>query len=154
MAKFKNLILTEIGNTTDGYDYYLVKDENKVSASFKTRENNYVVEILKRDSDSWALVDFGVGPGMDASPTDEGVQFKVIATIMNIVKEVWEKRNKFFDGTIKGFSFFSTAKPDEDLGNTSRDRLYKKFIKKQFPNAKIKKAGESYKIMPASSNTK
>ena len=148
MARFKNLVLTELGNTTDSYDYYLAKNGDKVSGSFHTSENKYLVEISKRGP--WLLFNFGIGKHMSAGVTDEGAQFKVMATIMDIAKEVWEDRDEFFGGEIRGFFFDSVAKPDEEPGNTVRARLYKKFIKKRFPNVDIEKSGGSYKVIPTS----
>lgn len=161
MAKFKRLVLTELGETSKGYQYRIsTSSPGVVTWTFYTEKHPYIVEIQVSKSnwevpDKWLIVDFGVGTEiMDASVTDEGEPFKVMATVMNIVKETWERREKLFPGeNLDGFFFDPVAKPEEHPEDTSRARLYKTFIKKQFSGAEIKKLGSSYGVIP-SSNTR
>lgn len=151
MAKFKRLVLTELGETSKGYQYRIsTSSPGVVTWTFYTEKHPYIVEI--KVSSEWLIVDFGVGTEiMDASVTDEGEPFKVMATVMNIAEETWERREELFPGEdLDGFFFDPVAKPEEYPDDTSRARLYKTFIKKQFPNAEIKKVGSSYGVIPPS----
>jgi hypothetical protein len=85
---------------------------------------------------TWLYTTFDTDDDRVFRVTDEGNQFKVVATVMEIAEFVWKSRNDFRNSDkIKGFSFDS--KP-------VRQKLYKKFIKHRFPAAEtyVGSAGE------------
>ena len=139
MAKFKDLILTELGNTTDTYNYRMNgQGRETVEYEFKTPNHKYFV-IIKQVLD-FIEVEFETQrTGMDA--TNEGNQFKVMATVLEISKEVWRRREELFDSYVDKIKYYPSDTPDEqDNGvedRNKRDKLYQTFIKRQFPNAKV-----------------
>ena len=139
MGRFKDLILTELGETTDTYNYRLdFERDGKLIWKFKTESNTYKVTIAVdvRDND-WLIIGFtAVG---DTGLTNEGKQFEVSATVMEIARETWERREEFFSGEQVGFEYIPIPKDDEpdSKDTTARDKLYRTFIDTQFPDAKV-----------------
>ena len=142
MPKFKRLVLTELGNTTEGYNYRVksAKGYESVGYEFRTPDNLYTVRGY-RDSDEYIEIGFNTD-GTDglAGTTNEGEQFKIMATVLDISKEIWELRYEYFEAAdlLKGFMYSGYHKPDEDFDEISqRDKFYRQFIKKQYPSADI-----------------
>ena len=144
MAKFKKLIyeiaLNELGSTTDAYDYYLEREPDaildKVEWKFKTPEHTYLVK--GQTEGKYIKFEFTATDAMGM--TREGNQFNVIATIMKIAKETWERREELFlREDLWGFKYYPITKPDEpdSKDTTARDKLYQTFIRNQFPGAEI-----------------
>ena len=142
MARFKEIILQELGNTSSGYDYRLesAKGYEDVEYSFKTPESTYTVRG-HRYEDEYIEIGFDTDATSGLSgTTNEGEQFKIVATVMNISKEIWKRRDEFYaeSDLLKGFLYSGYHKPDEDFDEISqRDKLYRQFIKKQYPSADI-----------------
>ena len=142
MGKFKRLALTELGETTDGYDYRVksAKGYETVKYSFKTPNYTYTVRG-DRYGDDYVEIGFSVEERESlAGTTNEGEQFKVMATVLDISKEIWELRYEYFEAAdlLKGFLYSGYHKPDEDFDEISqRDKFYRRFIKTQYPSADI-----------------
>lgn len=146
MAKFKRLVLTELGNTTD--TYHLRNTERGVFPrvgeidtrwEFKTENYTYEVSIFNEQPDM-LTVDFWTEE-KNTEMTNEGNQFKVVATVLEAARRTWgliEEYPEDFD-MIKGFAFTPVSKGQETGGPTQRGKLYKAFIERQFPEATIKK---------------
>lgn len=134
--------LTELGNTTDGYDYRVTqaKGYESVGYEFRTPDNLYTVRGY-RDSDEYIEIGFDTdGTEGVAGVTNKGNQFRVLATVLNISQEIWNRRNEFFEEAdrLKGFMYSGYHKRDEDYGEISkRDKFYRQFIKRQYPSADI-----------------
>ena len=149
MARFKDLILTELGNTTDTFNYRLDKaGSGLVKYEFKTPEHEYMVFLHPGLEDSSLKVDFETKENR-YDETNEGNQFKVIATVMEITKKVWQRREELFDSYLSKIEYDS-AQRDKERGTdrNARERLYRTFIKQQFPNAKIVSDGVDTVILP------
>ena len=152
MPKFKQLVLTELGETTDAYRYEFLGNlhGDVVEWKFKTPNQTYYV-IIKQVMD-YLDVEFETEKtGMDA--TNEGNQFRVMATVLKISKEAWKRREELFDSYVDKIKYYPSDTSDEKSGGfegrNKRDKLYQTFIKRQFPNAKIEGDKHSTTVMPA-----
>jgi hypothetical protein len=160
---FKKLIvesvLSEIGDTTDFYQWEPEKaDGSSFKVSFDTENGvTYYVngkQLYQRPD--LLSVDFGVRGGFFGKNggvvmTGEQNQFKVISTVIQIIETAWKNRHELFDESEKLQAIHFTAAPkdgeDED-SLTSRGKVYREFIKTQFPNAKIYREGKTFIITP------
>lgn len=156
MAQFKQLLyeiaLNELGETTEAYDYYFqgVK-AGKAEWAFQSQSHTYEVKFMK--SRKYFRTSFETSE-TNSSVTNEGDQFRVMATIMKIAKEMWDRRHELFEGVggIEGFKYDAIPKPDEEFRDvTSRDKLYRQFVLKQFPNARIRTQNVYTLIIPEES---
>lgn len=147
----------EIGNTTDFYRWEPEKANGRsFKVSFET-ENGvtyYVNGRQKNRRPDLLTIDFGVRRSAPFKKsgvvmTGEQNQFKVISTVIRIVETVWENRHDAFDKSekLRAIHFYASPK-EEESEVTARAKLYKAFIKKQFPNARIHKDGRNYIITP------
>jgi len=138
MAKFKKLVLNELGNTTDGYDWTIEREDSD-GWYFSFYTENYGYNAFFQRHGEWIYTGFDVDdPNLPFSETDEGNQFKIVATIMNMARYVWTNRD-ILEAHVEGFSFESGEK---------RSKLYKTFIRRQFPSAEISKPGYEIKVKP------
>lgn len=69
--------------------------------------------------------------------TNKGELYKVMATVVDIVKYYL----KLTKGRFKSISYTPSKKSNEKGFGTQRDQLYRAFITRSFPGAKIEKAG-------------
>jgi hypothetical protein len=156
--KFANLIkeiaLQELGETTDHYNLHLKNKnlgepvefgsgrEGRVKFMWEFATENYEYKIRMREDFSRPVLDLDFDTKeKGARVTKEGNQFKIVATVIEAAVRTWKiVREK--DAGIGGFKFnpVSKASVDKDIGEvTQREKLYKAFIKKQFPNAKMER---------------
>ena len=150
MSKFKRIILTELGETGDTYDWRLTfEDESQKMYEFYSDENKYelFVESFKAD---FLVVGFGLKNGTFgkkfSAVTNEGNQFKVASTAIEIAEHAWKTRDSLKHGdTVKGFSI--SAPRESDGGPNVRIEFYKKFIKNRFPGAKIRVKGDEMLVI-------
>ncbi len=122
MAKFKNLILKELGETTDTYRLRNVTmglfpriDPPEVDArwEFSTENYNYKVHIFN-EYPEFLTVDFETDKtGTEA--TNEGNPFKVTATVIEAAKRTFDriKEREEYD-LIRGFRFKGVSKQGSD----------------------------------------
>ena len=144
--KFKNLLkdiaLRELGNTTDTFDWRLSYDsETEKVYEFSTPENQYEV-FVESFTEDWLAIDFGIADKdfgeKFSTVTNEGEQFRVVATVLEIAEHAWNRRETMMDGdTVKGFSISTDPR---------RLRLYKTFVKRQFPNAEVKASNDTMSV--------
>lgn len=142
----KKTALREVGDTAEGYDFSVsrsaITDEGKVDYrySFESKEGySYVVQIEQDPHGRpYPEVYFFTVEKLD-DMTGENDPFNVISTVVNCLKHfVEDAKTKGFN--IEAVRFESEPKRSESsFGETARDRVYKQFIKKQFPSAKIEK---------------
>lgn len=139
MAKFKRLILTELGNTTEGYDWN-IETEDPDGWFFSFYTENYGYNAFFQTHGKWIYSGFDLDDSDLPFPeTNEGNQFKIVATIINMARYAWNNRD-ILDVDVKGFSF--------DAGR-KRTKLYKRFIYEQFPDAEVFKSGYEIKVKPS-----
>lgn len=130
----KELALQELGNTTDTYNWRLSFDSDTEKVyEFSTPENDYEVFVETFTKD-WLALDFGLEDkdfGKKFSTvTNEGEQFRVVATVLEIAKHAWDRRETMMDGdTVKGYGISADSR---------RIQLYKAFVKTQFPDAEVR----------------
>ena len=143
--KFAEIILQEIGDTTDAFDWRLTYDSKTQKVyKFSTPENNY--EISVDSYPEWIALHFSI-EGAEFNDkfsitTDEGEQFRVVATVLEIAEHAWNNRHTMMDGdTVNGFLISTDHDP-------RRLRLYKAFIKTQFPNAEMKSSNDTIRVIP------
>lgn len=157
LTKILEQVITEIGDSTKGYDYkidlgkkedllnkggqneYSFKDDNQVE---------YSVDIMNKNG--YLYVEFSI-PYDNPSDSTHGAsnfgdQYKVMGTIVNIIRDVVNLDTR---GSIKGIEYNPTFKSSE-TGSTSkgskksedpinkRDRLYRAYIQRAFPNWNVK----------------
>jgi hypothetical protein len=143
MAKFKNLILKELGNTTDTYPLRTVRREVspyrpdiEYAWEFSTENYDYYIHIFNEYPD-FLTVDFSTDQTGNEL-TNEGNPFKVTSTVIEAAMRTYEQVNEHEKIDMKGFRFKGIPKKgSDDDKNTQRNKLYKTFIKNQFPSAKI-----------------
>lgn len=157
--KFKDLlfeIITELGDTTSSYDWRVYSNTaDKVEFEFKSRENTYKVildQYIPQELD--VSYEYKNEEGRyTIGLTNENNQFRVISTVVSIVKHAWENREKYFreHQSIEGIGFVGSTRDDESFTDdgTARTRLYLQFIKRQFPNAEIDHSIGDVKVYPA-----
>ena len=156
MARFKNLILTELGNTTDGYGFNVDPvSKRKVTFTFKSEQNSYKVDVNKLASKLSVDYYYKTENGKYAiGLTGEKNQFRVIATVVNAVKHAWENKEEYFANPeeITTVGFIGTTKDGESFGDggTARSKLYMQFINRQFPDAEVQRGGGAVKVYPES----
>jgi len=137
-------LLKEIGDASARpYEWYELEDqEDYKSYGFETDQEDYKLEIAVSEGDKErdsAVVAFGTvidddELGYQGSFTDyekvpnKGELYKVMATVVSILKD-FIKKNK----QIK-YIYFKTNKQGDQ---SSRLKLYKKYIQSQIPNAKV-----------------
>jgi hypothetical protein len=151
MGKFKNLILTELGETTDVYDYYFDGKFGDDSVEYKFKTPNYTYSVFFKPDHNFDTLDIQFETDRTrTSVTNEGNHFRVTATILDITKKVWKRREELFDSYLAKIKFNPVPR-DKEYGQdtNARERLYKRFIKKQFPNAKIIDKGKNTIVLPA-----
>lgn len=160
MIKLRD-ILTEIGETTDTYQYIpgrLLRVRNDDPTFFRSDNiftaddgENYTVSIEAygdedEDEGVWEWLPT-VDVAFTADSTGFGAKrdklsqqtFKVMATVVKVIKD-FIKDNPF----VKSFKF-DVSDPNKD-DTTAKAKLYIAFIKKQMPDAKIEKIGGYYKV--------
>lgn len=158
--KFKDLLyeitLTELGETTESYDFRMAgkKVGEEATYKFKTPNYDYIVKASSLTySDEYVEIGFGTESGGDIA-TNEGNQFKVISTVLDIAQDIWNRRDEIFYGPfdssdpLVGIMFSGVYKRDEPYtkDEPARNKLYKTFIKKQFPSAEIRNEGSVTKV--------
>jgi hypothetical protein len=143
MGKFKNLVLTELGNTTDGYDWSTTRPGSEFK--FKTRKYTYIVQVNRIRPKalqisfqvSWEDIDGGKNPF--SMTTNEGDPFRIVATVIDIAKFVWRHKDRFYrDAELLEYMTFEPSAKNRKEGGRQRRKLYLAFVQKQFPNAEIK----------------
>ncbi len=150
----KEITLQELGETTDHYNLRL-KNKNlgepvefgsgregrvKFMWEFATENYEYKIRMREKFSNPVLAIDFDTKE-QGSRITREGNQFKVTATVI----EAAVRTRKMLEGKntgIEGFKFnpVSKASVDKDIGDvTQREKLYRTFIKKQFPNVEMER---------------
>jgi len=142
-------LLKEIGDSSSKpypFDYYDDSGWGRIYG-FDTENYNYTVEILPDDDAANEVsVRFYVpnenDPDIenDTIVTNEGNLFRVMATIVAIMKQDI-KDNPEVDTLI-----FAPSKKAGETDNISRLNLYSKYIKKEFPNAIITKGPRPHDV--------
>lgn len=132
-GSYETKTVTEV---TEG-DFYITK-------SFKTDRGTEYLIIFSPGGwyglKDWDLVEvhFDVrGENFDASYKDRSKKevFKIIQTVVGSAKEVYEKHGDLFDA----FLFFDIEGEYDQEPNNIRERMYKKFIRKNFSNPTIER---------------
>ena len=133
------IFLQEIGESGFSYNFRKLnemEDEDSfiIEYEFDTPENKYTVYFEKYSDESLIEVGFNSKRGAKkiVKPTDEHVTLKVMGTVMNIAKKFRREYSQYKTFRIK-FPWF------DKLNSAKRERVYRLFIKKYFPEVKIKK---------------
>lgn len=153
MILLKNLILTELGETTDSYDWsYDGRKFTKAIYSFYSEDIEYEVSYDKEGDR--IKVEFAPKKGeveqsdqtmtRSSIETNQGNQFRIVATVMDTTKHLWRNKEDIYENgdELTHFVFSRIGKRDDN----PREKLYKKFIKKQLPQAEIKKSGHYFEV--------
>jgi len=157
MAKFKRLALTEIGDTTNAYDWREAKTGERFE--WETENYRYILKIERHNPEEMYVAymidpsdfDWSSGGTPFNAVTNEGNAFRIVATAIDIVKYAWTNRHEIYENSeqIEYISFDGSPKEGETYSNrTSRDKLYMRFIQNQFPNARVKETSGGYRIYP------
>ena len=161
LTKILEHVMSEIGESTKGYDYQLdwgseddiLRSDGHNEYSFKDDKGvEYAVDIFNKEG--YLSVEFSI-PWDNPSDSTHGAsnfgdQYKVMGTIVSIIKDIVDNDT---EGLIKGVEYDPTFK-DSEAGDTwlsvskgtkksqepvnKRDRLYRAYIQKSFPNKKVK----------------
>lgn len=153
----ESVLTTEIGDSTKGYDYQMdwgdeyeiLSSDGHNEYSFKDDKGvEYAVDIWNKEG--YLSVEFSIPYGNPSSSShgtsNFGDQYKVMGTIVSIIKDIV---NNDEEGLIKGVEYDPTFKGSEagDSWSTDtkkaeepvnkRDRLYRAYIQRAFPNKKV-----------------
>lgn len=157
MDRFRNVIrsfvLREIGETRDGYDWELARTDS-FGAYYTFRSDQYRYNVTVEDfMPEYLAIEFELThkhsdefPDRFSAVTDEGNQFKIVSTVISIAKHAWEHRDEIFMEPEKLKGFFIDAAPKEGEDDNIRAKLYKRFVKKQFPSARVEHSDSKLKI--------
>lgn len=148
MGKFKDSVIKELGETTDAYEWrQLRSSEQMYQYQFYAGEIEYevIIEVFMPGylsaefaPDSSQNLDKMPGETRYSMTTGAGSPFRIMATVLQIAKHAWETREDFrWSSDLKGFAFDPSRKKTNQDGPNVRRKLYKRFIQKQFPGAKI-----------------
>jgi hypothetical protein len=126
-------LLKEIGDASLAVPYKKTTDQSNkfghfLSWEFKIGEDTYIVNSEIDDEDGEMSVEFRLSTAGITTRTNKGDQYKIIATIINILKDYTQKHPE-----IVKISYFP-AKSFED--DDQREKLYKIYFDKNFPNWK------------------
>jgi len=148
MAKFKDSVIKELGETTDAYDWrQLRSSEQMYQYQFYAGELEYEV-VIEIFMPGYLSVEFAPDSSQDLDKMPEetrysmttgvGSPFRIMATVLQIAKHAWETKEEFrHSSDLKGFAFNPSTKKTNQDGPNIRTKLYKRFIQKQFPDAKV-----------------
>ena len=130
-----------------GYDWSVQSiHSHGVVYEFETGENEYEV-LIEKVMEKFLGVDFTTtSAGKMTNKTGEGQALKVAATVAHISRHAWKNRNQFFENSeaLKGFSLAPTS--------AGRIKLFRRFIEKQFPSAKIEMISSTDMLVILSKN--
>ena len=165
--------LDEVGDSTNGYDYKedwrdgsgpvgaLTSGGDTSEWGFEDEDGDtYYVVIYSVDG--YLDIDFGMTSSVsNYAETNKGKQFKIMATISNIVKHELSLDKK---GKIKGVSYKPTSKSGENPHTkvtggyadavNQRDKLYRAFISKAIPSAEYSVQGSTvFATIPKNART-
>lgn len=157
MKKFRSVvrsfIIQEIGDTTEGYRWRLENtDRFGAYYGFQSDEYRYGVTV-ENFTPRYLAIEFELDrkhadefPDQFGAITDEGNQFKVVATVVSIAKHAWENRHDIFTEpeTLEGFWIDAAPKEGED--DNIRSKMYERFVINQFPSASVKRSGSEIKV--------
>lgn len=152
MARFQDLILTELGETTDGYEWRTSRPGREFS--FNTENYKYMVEV-SRTRPKALQISFSIGwediegtKNPYSMKTNEGNQFRIVATVVDVTKHVWKNRDAFYrDAELLEYITFEGSGPGEDA--RQREKLYLSFVQKQFPDAEVEEGlGNHIRVKP------
>jgi hypothetical protein len=145
MIKLFDLLL-EIGDSTP-MPYKKIKDNlldrydvRNLSWEFKIGEDTYVVnsDVSKMDDENWGMnAMFGLKTTKyksgDTSRTNKGDQYKIMATIFKILKDYTTEHPEIVE---------LSYEPQKDFeGDEQREKLYKIYVNKNFPDWNYTKMG-------------
>ena len=144
IKKIIESIIKEIGDlSAKSYQYTATTIRNRHKEYHFTTDSglDYNVELYLGQS-GYLVVDFSVGEDYDFSViTNKGELYKIMSTIANIIKNEIKLNNKII-GVV--------YQPSEDKVKSGydkkRDKLYRIFLNKQFPNSKIKTDGSQVRF--------
>lgn len=150
MIKFNDL-LKEIGNTNNPYNWslgsdYVDLDRGKIvyGYNFRTEAGTRYKVDLALDTDGYVDISFKA-KGYDdeyKAITNEGVIFRVISTVVDIVAHF--NSDMLMEGLlgdyIIGYKFSGTGSGSESKKGRQRNKIYKQFLKRQFPNSDFRES--------------
>lgn len=154
MIKLRN-ILKEIGEGTATpykfkYTPRLFQDERKHIRTFTfttDSELNYIVilSINTASEDRYITISvmFKTEDGDFSDVTNKGEQFKIMATVIAIIKKAIELLEEEGKPPVKIIEF---APEKNDESDNRRANLYKAYIQKQLPNAHVDYIHGEYRI--------
>jgi hypothetical protein len=168
LAKLKQFLLQEIGDSTQGYTPKLdYERDGHYEYSFQdSNDIEYAVDVWL-GKDGYLVVDFNVPYGY--SPTDDndednesedeyedneseyavtnlGQQYRIMGTVVKIIKNLIDQSKP---GSIKGIKYHPTYKSKDTFAKgkvgasaknpiNQRDRLYRAYIQRAFPDNEIR----------------
>lgn len=149
----REFVLREIGDTTKTYDWELANTD-RFGAYYTFKSDQYRYNVTVEDfMPEYLAIEFELDRKHSdefsdrfGAVTDEGNQFRVVSTVVSIAKHAWENRHELFMEPEKLEGFFIDAAPKEGEEENIRAKLYKKFVERQFPNARIQRSGSELKV--------
>jgi len=149
----RSFILQEIGDTRKNYRWELVKtDRFGAYYTFESEQYQYDVTV-ENFTPEYLAVEFGLDrryadefPDRFGAVTDEGEPFKVVSTVVSIAKHAWENRHRVFTEPEGLKGFFIDAAPKEGEDENIRAKLYREFVERQFPSARVEHSGSELKV--------
>ena len=131
-------LLKEVGEASatpykvelDFYEPAVGPELGEARYTFKTDSGlEYEVKLLEINKGTRLLVAFKLDDGYYEDETNQGEQYKIMATVVNIVKQHLMKATKIKEIT------FSPSKANST--DQRRSQFYKAYIDKQLPGSKV-----------------
>jgi len=149
----RSFVIQEIGNTTEGYKWKLARTD-RFGAYYTFQTEQYTYDVTVEDfMPEYLAIEFELDrrhsdefPDRFGAVTDEGKPFKVVSTVVSIARHAWENRSELFMEPEKLKGFFIDAAPKEGEDENIRAKLYKRFVERQFPSARVDISGSELKV--------
>ena len=160
--QIQEALIQELGDTTDAYPY---KESYKDVGSehflleyiFETGKGTlYKVRISYKMpmSDEFIYVNFVANQSYDT--VNEGTMFRSIATVIRIISDFWLHISETLSDAAQPFSYihridgfeFSVVEKGVSPQDSARFKIYRAFIKKQFPSATVQVRRDVVSVVP------
>ena len=158
----RNLLIFELGDSTNPYDYRVTEIVPKKYKYIKRFEfesdagHQYEIKFeAVNDRHGTITVDFRVKGQPIKAVTNEGNPYRVMATVIAAARKVWKNKDEIEDAfdnpniaSYPVLGFFFTPIGTDFKKVEQREKLYKAFIRSQFPNAEINKNNYGIEVIP------
>ena len=156
MRRLKEMVpfISEIGDTDSTVDFRFTDFSSKPGHMLvRAKADELDLEVTAGYSDAHtfsetheglAVVNFDRG-GEYKDTVDDGNHFLTVATVLDVIDEIWQRRDEI-EIDLRGFRFSGAG--GQGPKARQRERLFRTFIKRKYPDVSITDDGEYVIIKP------